>query len=384
MLDWIREHPSMSSIKDFHVVSSYGLYGLGLPSDSEPNGLQNLKPLFFGPSIGDHWIRHQGHWLQITRQRQDSVGGALARELLVLRMYFANKETLHDIVREAQLKAKEREQTTTSIFVPDNYGSWVRSCGRAKRSLSSVVLEEGMVEELLDDVCNFYESDNWYRERGIPWRRGYLLEGLPGCGKTSFIMALAGELSLDIYAINLSSKNLSDESLSELLANTPQRSLLLLEDVEAAASTKHRTSSVTRSGLLNAMDGVAAVEGRVLFMTSNCPGELDAAFLRPGRVDVRKHFRQATSYHAIEMFRKFFPDAPTHLADEFGRLFKDDIVNIATLQGYLMYHRHDPHLAVSDLDKLFSNSESYTIIPTTREEPTKTPPHAEDGAGIEE
>jgi chaperone BCS1 len=46
----------------------------------------------------------------------------------------------------------------------------------------------------------------WYAERGIPYRRGYLLHGVPGSGKSSLIHALAGELGLDIYVVSLSTK----------------------------------------------------------------------------------------------------------------------------------------------------------------------------------
>lgn len=57
---------------------------------------------------------------------------------------------------------------------------------------------------------------------GIPYRRGYLLHGPPGCGKSSFITALAGELQLGICVLNLSERGLTDDRLNHLLALAPE------------------------------------------------------------------------------------------------------------------------------------------------------------------
>lgn len=69
---------------------------------------------------------------------------------------------------------------------------------------------------------------------GIPYRRGYLLHGPPGCGKSSFITALAGELERGICVLNLSERSLTDDRLNHLLAIAPQQSIILLEDIDAA------------------------------------------------------------------------------------------------------------------------------------------------------
>ena len=63
---------------------------------------------------------------------------------------------------------------------------------RRKRPLSSVVLDRGIMQNLIKDVDHFLSRPHWYIDRGIPYRRGYLLYGPPGSGKTSAIMALAG------------------------------------------------------------------------------------------------------------------------------------------------------------------------------------------------
>ena len=74
--------------------------------------------------------------------------------------------------------------------------------------------------------------------------------------------------------------------------------------------TTNLLSSVSLSGLLNALDGVGAQEGRILFATTNHYEALDPALCRPGRMDVHVEFKLASRYQARELFRHFY--APRH------------------------------------------------------------------------
>ena len=56
---------------------------------------------------------------------------------------------------------------------------------RPKRRLQTVVLDDDIKKRLMEDANEFLRSEQWYADRGIPWRRGYLLHGCPGSGKTS-------------------------------------------------------------------------------------------------------------------------------------------------------------------------------------------------------
>lgn len=85
-----------------------------------------------------------------------------------------------------------------------------------------------------------------YFYAGIPYRRGYLLYGPPGCGKSSFITALASELDLSICVLNLSERSLTDDRLNHLLAVAPQQTIILLEDIDAAFISRTESDKGTK------------------------------------------------------------------------------------------------------------------------------------------
>jgi mitochondrial chaperone BCS1 len=183
--------------------------------------------------------------------------------------------------------------------------------------MESIVLDEGQKDMILADAREFMGSEKWYSERGLPYRRGYLFHGCPGSGKTSLVHALAGQLSLDIYVINLSKKGLDDSGLSELVGDLPARSVALIEEIDAAFTRgvnrdttnkdgSSESAGVTLSGLLASIDGIQASEGRLLFATTNKYFALDPALIRPGRLDVHLEFTFASQDQAEELFKRFF------------------------------------------------------------------------------
>ena len=150
------------------------------------------------------------------------------------------------------------------------------------------------------------------------------------------IHGLAGELGLDVYVISLSRSGMDDSALIKLLTDLPEKCIALMEDVDAAfrhgitrnldndrssnssddgkaeadkkkaALPEGGGSRITLSGLLNALDGVAAHEGRLLFATTNCYDALDPALCRPGRMDLHVEFKLASKYQAEELFKCFY------------------------------------------------------------------------------
>jgi len=110
---------------------------------------------------------------------------------------------------------------------------WDECQQKKPRPLNSVVLDSNIAETVVNDIKRLMDSSEWYISKGVPYRRGYLLYGPPGTGKTSFVQAVAASLNLSICYLNLSGGNLDDDGLNVLLNNSPMRSIILLEDIDA-------------------------------------------------------------------------------------------------------------------------------------------------------
>ena len=229
-----------------------------------------------------------------------------------------------------------------------------------------MVLAKGVKERIVADVQSFISAREWYLDRGIPYRRGYLLYGPPGTGKSSFIQALAGELDFNIAMLNLSERGLTDDRLMHLMINVPPRTVVVLEDADAAFSNRrtqadadgYRGANVTFSGLLNALDGVASAEERIVFLTTNHVDRLDAALVRPGRVDMTVHMGQATAWQVEQLWDRFFADRDPDgslkrvFVGRMDALGLFDQISTAVLQGHFLFNKDDAQGAIDTLDQL--------------------------------
>lgn len=314
----------------------------------------------FIPSPGRHWVWYRDNIIRVEREREaktiDMSTGA-PWETLTLTTLAWKPNLFFELLSEAKEAALAREEGMTVIY--QSYGHEWRPFGSPKRirPFSSVVLDGNTSDQIFQDVQDFLGSHSWYLERGIPYRRGYLLYGPPGCGKSSFVSALAGRLGYNICVLNLGDPGMSDDRLQHLLAVVPPRSVVLLEDVDFAVG--HQTPQdptgpyagvmrVTFSGLLNALDGVVATEERIVFMTTNHFHALPRALVRPGRVDLAVYIGVATREQLFRMYLRFFPKNED-LAEQFAALCEGEGLSMAELQGYFMFFKQKPEECVASV-----------------------------------
>ncbi|KAK3339941.1 BCS1 N terminal-domain-containing protein [Lasiosphaeria hispida] len=370
-------------------------------------------PVQYLPTFGITWFIHERNIFMVRRIMTNSShtswsnrgpdeysGAPEGTEPLVVmclgRSVEPIKRFLH-VCRDFGDKQREAYVTVRANKNQVHYDeAWDTTILRPLRPLETVHFDEKTKSELVADITNYldYNTRKFYNGRGIPYRRGYLLHGPPGTGKTSLSLALAGKFGLELYLLHVPSVN-GDQTLEKLFTALPPRCIVLLEDIDAVGikrSSKGEDGedgdsdsgddeedrfrdrmsrgACTLSGLLNVLDGVASQEGRIVFMTSNHAEKLDKALVRPGRVDRMIYLGNISKRSSELMFLRMYAregdgPAPAPMGekaadlvseDELGRLAREfagkipnDIFTPAQLQGYLLNYRGSPVDAAANI-----------------------------------
>lgn len=272
-------------------------------------------------------------------------------------------------------------------------GEWKACPSNNYRKIDTIILKNDLKNKIKKDLDLFLNSEDWYKDRDIPYKRGYLFYGLPGTGKTSMIKGIATYSKRHIHYLILSEIK-TDSQLIELLKKINyETTILVIEDIDAMteivksrefkADTKkekeeenvtisgiinamenknnkydnREESKLTLSGLLNALDGVFTTHGRILIMTTNHPEVLDEALIRAGRCDSKYVFGHCDKQQIKEMYYLFFDIEPE--IEQINNI-EDNVYSPAHISSVFQRYRNTPEIALLHLDdvetKITSNN----------------------------
>lgn len=282
----------------------------GDDSDETKADLLKKRPNYLQLGEGTFYIKHEKYGimkvnLNVDDEKQTANSWAAnenfgEKATLSIRFFNNNVDNITDFMRES-VSFSENDKIKNYLYFLNNSNEWVIDYSCTGREWSSVVLPSEQKQRILKDIAGFFNNEEMYRRASIPYRRGMLLHGKPGTGKTSIVRAIQDKLKLPVYVVNL--KRLSDTSLLDALRTVPNRAIILFEDFDAVVSTVHKreekpnqnpnqpTSALSLSAFLNSIDGAQSPEHVYFVFTTNHPEVLDEAVVRKGRVDVQEEFK---------------------------------------------------------------------------------------------
>jgi hypothetical protein len=177
------------------------------------------------------------------------------------------------------------------LVFEDGYWNKSRSLFEAIRnsSFDNLVLPDRLKQEIQDDFAQFFASREVYERHGVPWKRGVLLIGPPGNGKSHTVKALVNWLDAPcLYVKSFLSERRNDQRNVKTVFDRARQTtpcILVMEDLDSLIHDGNRAF------FLNELDGFAANTGILVLATTNHPERLDPAILnRPSRFDRKYHF----------------------------------------------------------------------------------------------
>ncbi|KAL6638344.1 hypothetical protein ACP70R_023839 [Stipagrostis hirtigluma subsp. patula] len=232
-------------------------------------------------------------------------------------------------------------------------------------TFDTIAMDPVEKDAIIDDLSAFKEAKDYYAKVGKAWKRGYLLFGPPGTGKSTMIAAMANFLSYDVYDLELTAVKNNTE-LRKLFIETTGKSIIVIEDIDCSVDLtgkrkdkkaekksdgegddkpklptepeKDDGTKVTLSGLLNFIDGLWSACGgeRIIVFTTNFKDKLDPALIRRGRMD--KHIEMSyCNFEAFKVLANNYLDIADHeLFGEIRQLLEETDMSPADVAENLM------------------------------------------------
>ena len=286
-----------------------------------------------------------------------------------------NIKILDDYIKSIIRDINTSQNKDINMYKLKVYGSkkdkktieWIKNKFVTNKTMQNTIVVDEVQKLYYDDITKFISNKDYYFKKGIPYKRGYLLHGEPGCGKTSLIKAVAHDLNLPIFMVDLSVLSDNSELMSAMNElnyhiNDNEPYLLIFEDLDRTTvfgkldsrdydydyNKPKLKTKITQDCILNILDGIDENHGRITIITTN---DLDRikkfkSLIRPGRIDIAIKVTYCTS-DQLKRIIKFYFDV-----DDISKYkIKDNIVITPAQLLQILYLLNDVNKVITLLNK---------------------------------
>lgn len=370
----------------------------------------------FIPDQKEHFLLEDNIYCQIkmTKTVIDKNNGKDLSKLHTIKIFSYNKNiTIIDIEDFIQKCVNNfNEYLSNKLFKNQYYFSYINREDNiplfnerefiTNRTFNTIFFEEK--EKYISHLKFFIENEDWYKKKGLPYHYGILLHGEPGCGKTSIIKATLKEIDRNAVSISLNgietcaelenifyNNEINDKYIPnnkriyifedadclydiikdrELEINNKNENNISSLDILSKIANLNETKTdenpndkLTLSCLLNIIDGILEIPGRIIILTTNYVDKIDKALLRPGRIDCNICLKRANAQITKELL-SFFYEIDILIIDNLCKnKLVDYILTPAQIMNICQLNINDIENAIKEIYNLSNiNKDKYNYL----------------------
>lgn len=216
------------------------------------------------------------------------------------------------------------------------------------KTFDCIHLNDKKKEIIKKDLDRFLAQKQFYKDRRIKYKRGYLFSGPPGNGKSSLTEAIASYVKKDIFKLSLGGQ-IKDSDLIGNLGRWCTGKVVAIEDVDCLFEKRDQNNSqVSFSSFLNFLDGINSPEDCIFVITTNHPERLDPALLRTGRADFTLEIDRPTNKCIEEYVQWFFGKSMPELLKQ----LVDRNLNMSDVQNMCLSYKDEEDIDVTAVSSI--------------------------------
>lgn len=270
-------------------------------------------------------------------------------------------DILYDILKESDDAYKKQYSNSIDVHISSDSSydpNWICHKNLTKRRWDTLILDSNTETYLKDNLITWQRQKEFYLSLGIPYKRVYILAGVPGSGKSSLATTLASHLEKNMYKLDITSSH-----AWQLYSKVPSDSIIVIEDFDryfsAIRDAKHPEKIIEwkpdfdLAKMMNALDGNSINDGCITIMTCNDLQKIPQVLRRPGRVDAIFNFGFIDVDCAQRYIKLFYPDLSDKEANKFATKWRglDSELTIAKMQQHLFRFIDRPDAACETLEE---------------------------------
>lgn len=319
----------------------------------------NKSKCLFHPGYGK-FIWHYDNDNFIIEYTEEGQPQALHHEIRYftrLYIYHSDINKISNFVEYASQYVKKKNTNDVYIYISKctNYDCYWKEFNNVNFELDNVFIDKKVKDSLTDCIDKFISRKEKYEKFGKTHKLNLLFTGIPGSGKTTLCKALSKHYGFSIYTISFS-KYMKDENIISLTNDIKDNSIILYEDIDVFFTQRNSTDvGINFSTLINILDGTLSKGSCIInIITTNFPDKLDAALLRPGRIDKIIEFDYPKKENIKNAFITLIGN-DDHFDEWFSHI-KNTKLSMAAIVEYL-FRNETTYLDNNNLHELISHVE---------------------------